>query len=218
MNLVKNINKFLKLVPKLPIILQALLIPVLALLWFICISPVLISFIILFCGKRYLKGFADNFIEQKNQEINRISNKLENIYESAILQIETLDKIDNALGNKTSPSTQHEIALSLETFQNSKQGLQNANAEFDEAVKSFFDDNLKSKPSPKLPIWILSKLREDWRRDIIEKRRFDIKSGCTGIVLQLKTIQYLMSMYWASLMIKLQDLSDSHASNKSTRL
>ncbi|MDY6902066.1 MAG: hypothetical protein SWZ49_28945 [Cyanobacteriota bacterium] len=197
-----------------PIILQALLIPVLALLLFVCISPVLISFIILFCGKRYLKGFLDNFIEQKNQEINRVSNKLEKIYDKAILQIETLDKIDNALGNKTSPSTQYEIGLSLETFQNSKQGLQNANAEFDEAVKSFFDDNPKSKPSPKLPIWILSKLREDWRRDIIEKRRSDIKSGCTGIFLQLKTIKYLMSMYWASLMIKLQDFWDGYTSNK----
>ena len=55
----------------------------------------------------------------------------------------------------------------IENLQNSKQGLQSANAEFDEAVKSFFDDNDESKPSPTLPIWILSKLREDWRRDIV---------------------------------------------------
>lgn len=222
MNLVKNINKFLKLVPKLPIILQALLIPVLVLLWFICISPALISFIVLYCGKPYLKGFVKNFIEQKNHEINRITNKLDKIYDKAILQIETLDKINNALGNNTSPSTQHEIAKSILSFQNSKQGLQNANAEFDEAVKSFFDDNLELKPSPTLPIWILSKLREDWRRDIVEKRRSLINSGCTGIVLRLKTIQYLMEMYGASLMIKYQDFcsgyTSSKAVNKSTKL
>ena len=66
--------------------------------------------------------------------------------------IETLDKIDNALRNNASPPTQYEIAKSIETFQKSKQGLQNANAEFDKAVKSFFDDNPKSKPSSKLPI------------------------------------------------------------------
>ena len=160
------------------------------------------------CGKPFFTGFVKDFLEQKNQEINRITNKLEKIYDKAILQIETLDKIDNALGNNASPPTQYEIAKSIETFQKSKQGLQNANAEFDEAVKSFFDDNSKSKPSPTLPIWILSKLREDWRRDIVEKRRSDINSGCKGIVLQLKTIKYLMEMYWASFIIKIQDYID----------
>lgn len=218
MNLFKSIYKFLKLVPKLPIILQALLIPVLAILFFVCISPVLISFIVFYYGKSYLKEFVENFIEQKNHSINRITNKLDKIYDKAILQIETLDKIDNALGNKTLPPTQHEIAKSIETFQKSKQGLQNANAEFDEAVKSFFDGNPKSKPSSKLPIWILSKLREDWRRDIVEKRGSDINSGCKGILLQLKTIKYLMEMYWASLIIKFQDFRDGDASNKSTKL
>jgi hypothetical protein len=218
MNLFKNIDKFLKLVPKLPIILQALLIPVLAILFFVCISPVLISFIVFYYGKSYLKKFVENFIEQKNHSINLITNKLEKIYDKAILKIETLDKIDNALGNNASPPTQYEIAKSIETFQKSKQGLQNANAEFDEAVKSFFDDNPKSKPSPKLPIWILSKLREDWRRDIVEKRVSDINSGYKGILLQLKTIKYLMEMYWASLIIKFQDFRDGDASNKSTKL
>lgn len=218
MNLFKNIDKFLKLVPKLPIILKALLIPALAILSFVCISPVLISFIVLYYGKSYLKEFVENFIEQKNHSINLITNKLEEIYDKAILQIETLDKIDNALGNNASPPTQYEIAKSIETFQKSKQGLQNANAEFDEAVKSFFDDNSKSKPSPTLPIWILSKLREDWRRDIVEKRRSDINSGCKGIVLQLKTIKYLMEMYWASFIIKIQDYIDGDSSNKSTKL
>ncbi|NJM20455.1 MAG: hypothetical protein HC907_17965 [Richelia sp. SM1_7_0] len=218
MNLFKNIDKFLKLVPKLPIILQALLIPVLIVLWLISILFSLISFIVFYCGKPFFKGFVKDFLEQKNQEINRITNKLEKIYDKAILQIETLDKIDNALGNNASPPTQYEIAKSIETFQKSKQGLQNANAKFDEAVTSFFDDNPKSKPSPKLPIWILSKLREDWRRDIVEKRRSDINLGCKGMVLQLKTIKYLMEMYWASLMIKSQDFRDGHASNESTKL
>lgn len=221
MNLFKNIDKFLKLVPKLPIILQALLLPVLIVLWLISALFSLFSlipFIVFYCGKPFFKGFVKDFLEQKNQEINRITNKLEKIYDKAILQIETLDKIDNALGNNASPPTQYEIAKSIETFQKSKQGLKNANAEFDEAVKSFFDDNPKSKPSPKLPIWILSKLREDWRRDIVEKRRSDINSGCTGVVLQLKTIKYLMEMYWASLIIKIQNLRDGDASNKSTKL
>jgi len=221
MNLFKNIDKFLKLVPKLPIILQALLLPVLIVLWLISILFSLFSlipFIVFYCGKPFFKGFVKDFLEQKNQEINRITNKLDKIYDKAILQIETLDKIDNALGNNASPPTQYEIAKSIETFQKSKQGLKNANAEFDEAVKSFFDDNPKSKPSPKLPIWILSKLREDWRRDIVEKRRSDINSGCTGVVLQLKTIKYLMEIYWASLMIKIQDYRYGDASNKSTKL
>lgn len=221
MNLFKNIDKFLKLVPKLPIILQGLLLPVLIVLWLISALFSLFSlipFIVFYCGKPFFKGFVKDFLEQKNQEINRITNKLEKIYDKAILQIETLDKIDNALGNNASPPTQYEIAKSIETFQKSKQGLKNANAEFDEAVKSFFDDNPKSKPSPKLPIWILSKLREDWRRDIVEKRRSDINSGCTGVVLQLKTIKYLMEMYWASLIIKIQNLRDGDASNKSTKL
>lgn len=221
MNLFKNIDKFLKLVPKLPIILQGLLLPVLIVLWLISALFSLFSlipFIVFYCGKPFFKGFVKDFLEQKNQEINRITNKLEKIYDKAILQIETLDKIDNALGNNASPPTQYEIAKSIETFQKSKQGLKNANAEFDEAVKSFFDDNPKSKPSPKLPIWILSKLREDWRRDIVEKRRSDINSGCTGVVLQLKTIKYLMEMYWASLIIKFQDFRDGDASNKSTKL
>lgn len=221
MNLFKNIDKFLKLVPKLPIILQGLLLPVLIVLWLISALFSLFSlipFIVFYCGKPFFKGFVKDFLEQKNQEINRITNKLEKIYDKAILQIETLDKIDNALGNNASPPTQYEIAKSIETFQKSKQGLKNANAEFDEAVKSFFDDNPKSKPSPKLPIWILSKLREDWRRDIVEKRRSDINSGCTGVVLQLKTIKYLMEMYWASLMIKIQDYRYGDASNKSTKL
>ncbi|MEL6458571.1 MAG: hypothetical protein AAFQ91_10030 [Cyanobacteria bacterium J06621_15] len=221
MNLFKNIDKFLKLVPKLPIILQALLLPVLIALWLISVLFSLFSlipFIVFYCGKPFFKGFVKDFLEQKNQEINRITNKLEKIYDKAILQIETLDKIDNALGNNASPPTQYEIAKSIETFQKSKQGLQNANAEFDEAVKSFFDDNSKSKPSPTLPIWILSKLREDWRRDIVEKRRSDINSGCKGIALQLKTIKYLMEMYWASFIIKIQDYIDGDSSNKSTKL
>ncbi|BAY84369.1 hypothetical protein NIES267_38650 [Calothrix parasitica NIES-267] len=221
MNLFKNIDKFLKLVLKLPIILQALLLPVLGILWLISVLFSLFSlipFIVFYCGKPFFKGFVKDFLEQKNQEINRITNKLEKIYDKAILQIETLDKIDNALGNNASPPTQYEIAKSIETFQKSKQGLQNANAEFDEAVKSFFDDNPKSKLSPKLPIWILSKLREDWRRDIVEKRSSDINSGCTGVVLQLKTIKYLMEMYWANLIIKIQDYRYGDASNKSTKL
>lgn len=221
MNLFKNIDKFLKLVPKLPIILQGLLLPVLIVLWLISALFSLFSlipFIVFYCGKPFFKGFVKDFLEQKNQEINRITNKLEKIYDKAILKIETLDKIDNALGNNASPPTQYEIAKSIETFQKSKQGLQNANAEFDEAVKSFFDDNPKSKPSPKLPIWILSKLREDWRRDIVEKRGSDINSGYKGILLQLKTIKYLMEMYWASLIIKFQDFRDGDASNKSTKL
>ena len=221
MNLFKNIDKFLKLVPKLPIILQALLLPVLIALWLISVLFSLFSlipFIVFYCGKPFFTGFVKDFLEQKNQEINRITNKLEKIYDKAILQIETLDKIDNALGNNASLPVQYEIAKSIETFQKSKQGLQNANAEFDEAVKSFFDDNSKSKPSPTLPIWILSKLREDWRRDIVEKRRSDINSGCKGIVLQLKTIKYLMEMYWASFIIKIQDYIDGDSSNKSTKL
>ncbi|MGB3656230.1 MAG: hypothetical protein WBA41_34150 [Rivularia sp. (in: cyanobacteria)] len=218
MNLFKNIDKFLKLVPKLPIILQALLLPVLIVLWLISISFPFISFIVFYCGKPFFKGFVKDFIEQKNQGINRITNKLDKIYNEAILQIETLDEIDDALGNKTSPPTQYEIAKSILSFQKSKQGLKNANAEFYEAVKSLFDDNPKSKPSSKLPIWILSKLREDWRRDIVEKRDSDINSGCKGILLQLKTIKYLIEMYWASLRIKFQDFRDGHASNKSTKL
>lgn len=140
MNLFKNIDKFLKLVPKLPIILQALLLPVLIVLWLISILFSLFSlipFIVFYCGKPFFKGFVKDFLEQKNQEINRITNKLEKIYDKAILQIETLDKIDNALGNNASPPTQYEIAKSIETFQKSKQGLKNANADNGADVSNF---------------------------------------------------------------------------------
>lgn len=217
MNLVKNINKFLELVPKLPII-QILLKFLIESIAFVCRLLYLILFLVFFFGKRYFKGIVNNFIEKKNHSIKRIINKLDKIYELAIIVIEIENKLDNALGNKTSASTQKELIESIENLQNSKQGLQSANAEFDEAVKSFFDDD-ESKPSPTLPIWILSKLREDWRRDIIEKRRTLINSGCTGIFLRLKTIKYLMEMYWASLMIKYQNFrygyTDSKAINKS---
>lgn len=221
MNLSQNFDKFLKFVRKLPII-QILLKFLIESIAFVCRLLYLILNNFFLFGRRYFKGIVNNFIEKKNHSIKCILNKLDKIYELAILVIEIENKLDNALGNNTFASTQKELIESIENLQNSKQGLQSANAEFDEAVKSFFDDNDESKPSPTLPIWILSKLREDWRRDIVEKRRTLINSGCTGIFLRLRTIKYLMEMYWASLMIKYQDsrygYTDSKAINKSTLL
>lgn len=199
----QKLNDFIKLVPKLPLILQVLLIPVLAILLVVTISPVVVVFFVLLCGKRYWKGFAEKFIEQKNQEINRVLNQVQVVDDVIKLELEHPVGIDNSEASK------EELGKVLKVFQTSRHNLHKANAELDEAIKDFFFNEEGSKLKAKLPAWLIVKrLPENWRRDLADRRREWIKTGCSEQFIYFKTIRCLLEMGWAALIIKCQDFID----------
>lgn len=211
MQLGKKFNNFLKLVPKLPVLLQALLIPVLAILWVVTISPVVIVFFVLLCGKKYLKGFIEKFIEQKNQEINRVLNKVQVIDDVIKLQLE----LENTLLFDNLEASKEELEKAITTFQTSRRNLHQANAQLDEAIKDFFSDEEDSKLKPKLPVWrLVKKLPENWRRDLADRRREWIKAGYSESFIYFKTLEWILEMGWAALMIKWEDFYNAKAKKK----
>ncbi len=213
MDLKKSFDKFLKLVPKLPIILQVVLLPLLALLLFLSLSVVVVSFIVVFCRRHELKTFLGQFVEQKDQEMNRVISKVEMMYEALKLQLQSGNNCNNGDSNNLLQA-QHEVEEAIKTFQASRKTLQNANAEFNEAIKDLFSDAQQSKPRSNLPAWLVKKLPEDWRSDLEELQRGWIKSGCSGLVFQLRTTQRLLEMGWAKLMIRWQDFRDGNATKQ----
>ncbi|MCC5668007.1 hypothetical protein LC653_30070 [Nostoc sp. CHAB 5784] len=209
----KSFDKFLKLVPKLPIILQIALLPVLALLWLLPTLVVVISFLVLFCGRHRIKTFMEQFLEQKDQEISRVISKIEMMDSSIKFTLKSENQCndgdrDNLL------QAQREIEDTIKILQTSRKNFQNANVEFNEAIKDFFSDSQKSKRRPKFPAWLVKKLPVDWRSDLEELQRDWIDSGCSRLVFKLRTTQCLLSMGWAKLMIRWSDYRDSNTTKQ----
>jgi hypothetical protein len=209
----KSFNKFLKLVLKLPIILQIMMLPVLALLLLLSILVVVISFLVLFCGRHKIKTFMEQFLEQKNQEINTVISKIEMMDDVIKFTLQSENQCndgdrDNLL------QAQRDVEDAMKILQTSRKNFQDANAEFNEAIKDFCSDSQKSKRRPKLPAWLVKKLPVDWRSDLEELQRDWIDSGCSRLVFQLRTTQRLLEMGWAKLMIRWSDYRDSNTTKQ----
>ncbi|MBD2681564.1 MULTISPECIES: hypothetical protein [Nostoc] len=209
----ESFNKFLKLVPKLPIILQIVLLPVLVLLWLVPTLIVVISFIVLFCGRHRIKTFMEQFVEHKDQEINRVISKIEMMDDAIKFTLQSGNQCnygdrDNLL------QAQHELEDAIKILQTSRKNFQNANAEFNEAIKDFCSKPKKFKHRPKLPAWIVKKLPEDWRSDLEELQHDWIDSECSRLVFQLRTTQRLLEMGWAKLMIRWSDYRDGNTTKQ----
>ncbi|GAB1544601.1 hypothetical protein NUACC21_72770 [Scytonema sp. NUACC21] len=153
----------------------------------------------------------EQFVEQKNQEMNQAISKIETIYEAIKLQIQIDKHHHNGENSNNLQQAKGEVEDAIKTLQISKQNLYKANAEFDEAIKDFLCDTEQLKQRPKLPVWLVKKLPEEWRSDLEELQRDWINSGCSWLVFQLRTFQRLLEMSWAFLMIRWQDLRDGNA-------
>lgn len=193
-----------------------MLLPVLFILWLILwVFPrllLIILFVIALCCKQQIKPFIERFVDQKNQGINQALNKIEKIYE---LQLQIGFNNDcKDIDSSILLQTQQDLEKAIKTFQDSRESLHNANVEFDEAIKDFFSDNQSSIRKPKLPVWIVKKLPEDWRSDLEELQRNWIKSGCSGLVFHLRTTRCLLGMGWAKLRIRWEDYRDGNTTKK----
>ncbi|BAZ30333.1 hypothetical protein NIES4074_27890 [Cylindrospermum sp. NIES-4074] len=221
-----NFNKFLKLVPKLPIMLQILLLLPLALLWLLTQSFVIVSVIILVCVlflyRHKLKVFVEHFVEQKDQEINRVIGKIEIIHEELKLKLQSdnSDNSDNRENLLESQSKLENIIKNLQTsrdsfhdaiaiFNESISGLNEENQKFNKRINALFSNSEKSNKQPKLPVLLAKRLSEDWCSDLEELQSHWVNSGCSALVVQLRTIKCLVEMGWAKLMIRWQDYLDS---------
>lgn len=223
-----NFNKLLKLVPKLPIMLQILLLLPLALLWLLTQSFVIVSVIILVCVLFFyghkLKVFVEHFVEQKDQEINRVICKIEMIYEELELKLqydnsnnrnnllESQSKLEDIIKNlQTSRDSFHEA---IAIFNESIAGLNEENQKFNKRINALFSNSEKSNKQPKLPVLLAKRLSEDWCSDLEELQSHWVNSGCSALVVQLRTIKCLVEMGWAKLTIRWQDYLDSKATQQ----
>lgn len=89
----KKLNNWIKLIPKLPLILQVLLMPALVILLLLSVSTVIISFSVLFFRRHKLQEFMKQFVDSKNEEMNRVIKKIETKYKAIKLQIEIDDML-----------------------------------------------------------------------------------------------------------------------------
>lgn len=219
-------ENFIKLATKLPKLLQIALLPIftLILLLLLLTIPVLVVYSLwqkslifwlknknLDLENKHLKKL-EQLIKKKKQQRTALLSQVQTMDEAVIIKIRIeneLNKISGVEQTLQDTSKQNNLLEAkikiddiIQRLRNSKEDLQQVNAQINEISQKYFSSLAQSELNAKLPLWLASKLPEDWRCDLEELRQEWIYSGCSEAVLKLKTTKCLLEMLWATIQIK----------------